>query len=434
MNEQLPGGPVGSPPGDPVEKRRRFIVNFVYFLILFALSVLLVRYALSVLAPFVIAFLVSLLLKPFVRLVAEKFHFSERATALTTVLLFYLIVCVILLIPVISVIHWVVSNIGRVPEYFFQTIVPGFTPLADRAETLLETFSEDLSIDIRSAFSNALASIGTHLTNLSGTIATKTLSIASSVPSILLNIVVMVISTVFILMDFDMLRGFLRHQLPEKIVDRINTARDHLGKLLRKYIASYALIMFITFCEILVGLLIIGVKRSWLIAMLVAVFDILPVVGSGLVLMPWAIICVFTGSIGRGIGLVILWVIVTIIRNIIEPKIVGSTVGMHPLVTLLAMILGNFIYGGIGILLLPIGLALCQSLNNEGIIHLYKPYEEPESEDPGKKSKLFIWTSRLFDRLGVLFCRFGRWIADLFRGKKKKGKRGRKSDDGWDGK
>ncbi len=87
-------------------------------------------------------------------------------------------------------------------------------------------------------------------------------------------------------------------------------------------------------------------------------FDILPVVGSGTVLVPWAVISMLTGNVGRGVGLIIVWVIISVIRQIIEPKIVGDTVGMHPLLTLFAMLFGNFVYGGLGIFLVPITIAL----------------------------------------------------------------------------
>jgi predicted PurR-regulated permease PerM len=158
---------------------------------------------------------------------------------------------------------------------------------------------------------------------------------------------------------------------------------SHLGGVIKKYLLSYSLIMLITFGEIFAGLSIIGVKYSALLAALIAIFDILPVVGSGLVLVPWAIISLIIGNIGLGVGLFILWAIVCVVRQIIEPKIVGSNVGMHPFLTLFAMLAGNFIYGGIGILLLPIALALCQSLNSSGVVKLYKNVEpEIEEDDP----------------------------------------------------
>jgi sporulation integral membrane protein YtvI len=193
----------------------------------------------------------------------------------------------------------------------------------------------------------------------------------------------MVVATIFLIVDYESIRTFIKRQLPDKTNELMHNIASHLGGVLKKYILSYSLIMLITFGEIFAGLSIIGVKYSALLAALIAIFDILPVVGSGLVLVPWAIISLIIGNIGLGVGLFILWAIVCVVRQIIEPKIVGSNVGMHPFLTLFAMLAGNFIYGGIGILLLPIALALCQSLNSSGVVKLYKNVEpEVEEDDP----------------------------------------------------
>ena len=135
-----------------------------------------------------------------------------------------------------------------------------------------------------------------------------------------------------------------------------------------------------TFLEIAVGLLIIGVKNAFGIAILIALFDILPVVGSGIVLLPWAIFTLFAGNLPTGIGLLVLYIVVIVVRQIMEPKIVGDRVGLHPLVTLLSMVLGTYLFGGIGLLGLPITVALLHALNKQGAIHLYKLSDDPDPE------------------------------------------------------
>ena len=125
---------------------------------------------------------------------------------------------------------------------------------------------------------------------------------------------------------------------------------------------SYVLIMFITFVEQAVGLTILGVEYSLLIAMAIAVFDILPVVGSGTIMLPWAVISLVTGDTRRGVGLLVLYVIITVIRQIIEPRIVGEHVGLHPMLTLMCMFVGLRVFGGLGLLGLPILCAVLVGL------------------------------------------------------------------------
>jgi sporulation integral membrane protein YtvI len=250
-------------------------------------------------------------------------------------------------------------------------------------QKILHNFDPEMAIDFDATANSLLSSLGSTVMSISGQFVGKLTDIAVSVPTFLLNIVIMVVATIFLIVDYESIRTFIKRQLPDKTNELMHNIASHLGGVLKKYILSYSLIMLITFGEIFAGLSIIGVKYSALLAALIAIFDILPVVGSGLVLVPWAIISLIIGNIGLGVGLFILWAIVCVVRQIIEPKIVGSNVGMHPFLTLFAMLAGNFIYGGIGILLLPITLALCQSLNTAGVVKLYKNVEpEIEEDDP----------------------------------------------------
>ena len=110
---------------------------------------------------------------------------------------------------------------------------------------------------------------------------------------------------------------------------------------------------------------------------MIAVFDILPIVGSGTVLLPWTIISFIQGNIHNGIRILLLYIVVTIVRNIVEPKIVGQQVGLHPLITLLSMVLGTSIFGGIGVLCLPVAVAVAKQLNDDGVIHIIKKEPKP---------------------------------------------------------
>ena len=109
-----------------------------------------------------------------------------------------------------------------------------------------------------------------------------------------------------------------------------------------------------------------------IIALLISIFDILPVLGTGGIMIPWSIISLITGDVRLGILLAIVYIVVTVIRNIIEPKIVGQQLGLHPLVTLVSMFIGVNIAGIVGLFGFPILLSLLVHLNSKGVISLYK--------------------------------------------------------------
>lgn len=141
-------------------------------------------------------------------------------------------------------------------------------------------------------------------------------------------------------------------------------------------IRSYALIMSITFVELSVGLTLIGIRKSVFIAFCIAVFDILPVLGTGGIMIPWALISAILGDYPGAAKLAVLYVFITIVRNIIEPKIVGGQIGLHPVVTLVSMFAGVQLFGVVGLFGFPIGLSLLTYLNRTGTIHLYRTGDE----------------------------------------------------------
>ena len=106
-------------------------------------------------------------------------------------------------------------------------------------------------------------------------------------------------------------------------------------------IRSYALIMSITFIELSVGLTVIGVKNPVPIALLISIFDILPVLGTGGIMIPWIILEALTRNFTLSFALLAVYLFVTVVRNILEPKIVGTQIGLHPIVTLSSMFVGD---------------------------------------------------------------------------------------------
>lgn len=172
--------------------------------------------------------------------------------------------------------------------------------------------------------------------------------------------------------DFEKITGFIKRQLPESASSSIGEVKKYITTTLFKCVLSYILILTMTFAEITIGLSIIGIPNAVLIALVIAVFDILPVLGTGGIMIPWAIISFAYGNYKIGLGIALLYVIVTIIRNIVDPKLVGQQVGLHPVVTLISMFVGLHFLGFIGMLGLPITISVVKNLNDKGVIKIFK--------------------------------------------------------------
>ncbi len=182
--------------------------------------------------------------------------------------------------------------------------------------------------------------------------------------------VITVIATVFLTIDFDKVSGFLLRQIPEKQKAIMQEAKGYFGGTLLKCIASYGLIFLITFLELWAGLAMIKIPYVMTVALVIAVLDILPILGTGSVLIPWGILAAVNGNFKMALGVILLYLVITVVRNIIEPKLVGKQVGLHPVLTLAGMLLGLRFAGFIGMLGVPFLLAFIKKLNDKGMIHL----------------------------------------------------------------
>lgn len=360
-----------------VQSKKNFIINFLYGIILLGIAIFICREGIFAIMPFAIAFLVALLLKPAVRFLNQRLRIQKNIAGVVLVVLFYSLIGLLLVFIGIKLFATVKNVVIDLPNIYNNTI----EPLIVRAFTALQNFTEKLDPASALSYDMIVPKITSAAEGFVSTLSVKLLNgvtgTAMSVPGFLISTLICIIATVFIAIDWDLLHDFVMRQFSEKNQLLLHNIRVHLGKTLGCYVRSYALIMLITFAELSVGLLIIGVDNALGLAALIAVFDILPVVGSGTILIPWAVVSAISGDYLLALGLGILYVIIVIIRNIIEPKIVGERVGLHPIVTLIAMVVGVYVFGGIGLLGLPIAMALIQSLNEQGVIHLYNKVPKP---------------------------------------------------------
>jgi sporulation integral membrane protein YtvI len=364
-----------------VESRRQFIINFLYFAIILGIVILLARYALGVLMPFLIAFLISLLLKPAVAFFHDKLKLPRGVAGIVLVVLFYALVGFLLIIIGVQLFTSAKSFFLMLPSLYTHSIVPWMNRVFDSLQEFAGHLDPDAAAAYNAISANVTTSLGGSVVNISKQVVTWVTSSTLRAPKFLLNVLIMVISTIFLTVDFPKINAFVQRQLSERWRTLLHNARVQLGRTLWSYLRSYAMILTITFVEIFLGLSIIGINNAAGIAIAIAVFDILPVVGSGIILLPWTIYTFISGNLTTGLGLAILYMVVIVVRQIMEPKIVGDRVGLHPIVTLLAMVLGTYLFGGIGLLGLPITIALIHALNKEGAIHLYKMTDDAPAAD-----------------------------------------------------
>ncbi|MBR5140767.1 MAG: sporulation integral membrane protein YtvI [Clostridia bacterium] len=313
------------------------------------------------LLPFIISWAVAFLLRPLVCFVSKKTRIPRRivSVVLTVITVFLVIglgvlLCVLALKEAWEFFSRIAAD-GKVIDALARIGNPigSLFGTAEASGLVTEKISEALSEGISGLISRLVAL-------LSG--------IISRIPGVIFFIVVTVIASVYFALDLDRINEFTKRILPKRVIDLLIRIKSVASKALLKYLGSYLIIMLITFIIILVGLLFLRVRSAILIAALISIFDFLPIIGVGTVLLPWSIAEFIMGNSAMGAGLIILLVAHELVRQFLEPKIVGKSIGVHPVLSLLLLYVGYYTLGFIGILFVPIIAVFVNILfDNKGI-------------------------------------------------------------------
>ena len=407
-----------------VEKRRGMIINVIYFAMIVAIAFLLIRYALGVCFPFLFAFLLAALVQKPKNFLVRKTPLKNGAASVICVFLLLIVLAALVSLigvrlfariqefvnyislqfqnmesVVDNIQAWLLSAIAKLPEFLRKSLNESATDLFSKLHEYLNTTaaadSAALAADATGAAALAAGeaageAAGGSSGALSGLLSgnfklswittplSSLLSTAKQIPSVLIAVVISLVASCFMATDFDKMMHFFKVQFPERRRNDVERAKVLLKTSLGKMARAYALIMLVTFIEMSVGLMIlkmIGVYHSnfiLMVAAVTAVIDIVPVLGTGTVLIPWALYSLITGNFGMGIGLLIIYAAITVIRQFIEPKLVAGQLGLSPIVTITALYLGLKLFGVLGMLVTPVLIIMLKLLNDEGIIHLWK--------------------------------------------------------------
>ena len=286
---------------------------------------------------------------------------------------------------IVNFINYLIDQLSDFPQFMATLQAEILKLISFLPESIYDSVSETVINTIGGLVNDFdLSKIGISAGTVTNTITSGVsgvYSVVKNVPSALIGIVIGIVAWIFFTKDYDHIVKFIRLQLPESKKNLLVEIKQVFSKTILKMVRAYALIMFITFCELAIGLTIlkfIGVMNNsytFIIAIAIAIFDILPVAGSGGILIPWALIALISGDVGQAIGLIVIYIVISIIRQYIEPKIVGDSLGVNPLVTLAGLYFGLKLFGFMGMFIVPILVMTLKAFNDTGRISLWKSIE-----------------------------------------------------------
>lgn len=312
--------------------------------------------------PFLIAFVISLIIEPAIRFFMNKTKLNRKTSSI--------IIFIIVFAIIIGAVTWgiisLISESTNLLQMLNLYINKAYTQVQ---ESISKLSIEKLSVskDIINMFQNTSQEILVKLSNWMTQFLTNLIEIITSIPAIAIYVVITIMSLYFMCTDKIYMLDLLEHHMPQKWIRKLGKHIREITFSLGGYLKAEATLILISFIISVIGLYllkIIGmdIKYPLLIALAIGFVDALPILGSGTVMVPWAIISALNGDLKLGISIIVLWIIMSVVRQFLEPKIVSGKIGIHPIFTLIAMYTGFKLIGVMGMLVGPIVLIILKSI------------------------------------------------------------------------
>lgn len=317
-----------------VEKIDKLLIFVVIYTALFFLFFKTLSYTL----PFVLAFIFAFILQKPTKYLTRKLKIKNTFASIITTVLFFAIILTILSLTITSLTTELIQLGKNTQQYFKDTssISNFFNYIKDYYNNL----DPAVLTTIQNNLSSSISKISTLITSFVGSTVTGLFSFLVSIPYIIMVILFTFLATYFFTKEMSIAKIKMKNFIPSGNSEKLLSIYKEAKKMLGNYAFSYTIIIFITFIETLVGFLIFKVKYALILSIICAVADVLPILGIGTIYIPVVIIYYLSKQYVTVVGILVLYALVTIIRQIIEPKIVSSSLGIHPVPILAAIFIG----------------------------------------------------------------------------------------------
>lgn len=336
-----------------IERKRDFLINIAYWAVIVLGGYLVFEY----LVPISVPFLLGIPIAWMVVKLSRRLHCSHRLFRIGLTVLVYGLIGLVITLLAAKGLSTATGIIKWLPEVYEMKLEPFVRLCYDWCVQNIRYLDPTVVSALEMLLESLISSLKTLFSSLSKVAVSAVSGLATGVPNLILSLLAMIFSTVFVVGDYERIRSFVSENLPPKVKHVLKLLRVYLTDTLFVVIRSYVLIMLLTFTELSILFQLFGIEHAVLKAAVIAMLDILPILGTGGIMIPWGIISLALGYTKLGIQLLLIYVIVTVVRNYVEPKIVGTQLGLHPIITLVSMFIGLRLFGFWGLFGLPVGIS-----------------------------------------------------------------------------
>lgn len=335
----------------PQEGYKRILVTALYIVIGGLLAFVFFKYLLRLLIPFIMAWLVALVIRPIAETLHKRTGISKKVLSVILVVLLIVVAGAFFIFVLDKLIYefkGIVSTVSKNSDLWVSHILDTVNKMIDKVPFLKTFGSEE---EMLNSFGSFAKNMFADFTSRMPEMLTRLVTL---LPGLLFVSLILVMASYYFCADYGEINGYIYGLMPLNVKDKVIKARVKLKTAGIKVLKGYLLTVGITFLQLYAGFLILKTEYAFTIALVTALVDILPVIGVGTILIPWAAVKIIAGSYYQGFGLLIIFGVVSIVREILEPKIIGKSIGLHPLATLFSMYIGLKLCGFIGMISFPV--------------------------------------------------------------------------------
>ncbi len=362
---------------------KRIFVTILYLILGAAALIFAWKYLFVVLIPFLIAWVIAYFLQKPIIFLKKKCRIPKKLSAIILVLLVIGIISGLVFLTIDKLFDEL-SSLYEFAKNNSKEIASSVTSTFEKLERTINRFPlsrffdvDDLGAQLRkTALDGLLGFASSSVEKIPSFIS----SVVSLVPNLIIFVIILIFSAFYLTSDFVRVNQFVLTQFNEKITRFMVEFKSIFFDIITKFIKAYILLFFITFGVMLLGLALIGVRFAFIVALIIAIVDLLPILGSGTVLIPWSVFSLVSGEYSMAIKIILLYIAITFIRQMLQPRIVGDFIGLHPLASLLSMFIGYAVMGITGMFIFPIVLIILKTMNDRGTIRLWKTPVDAEDD------------------------------------------------------
>ncbi|MCL6616830.1 MAG: sporulation integral membrane protein YtvI [Anoxybacillus ayderensis] len=358
---------------------QQYIQRLVRFLLVIAVGTfgaIAIYYAATVTYPFIIAFLLAFFMNPLVNYLEKKAKMPRALAVIVSLIALFAILAGFVTLLIVEIVSGTQYLAEVVPSHFQTLVVYIEDIVAGQIIPLYKDWAalfKNLDASQQDTIMNNIQSVGTKIATTVGQFIQGVLQhipkLLGWLPNAATVIIFSLLATFFISKDWYRLNGAVQRLLPTKARTSGQAVFLNLKRALFGFVKAQATLISITTVIVLIGLLILRVDYAITIALIIGIVDVLPYLGTGIVFVPWIIYAAMSGDVPFAIGLGVLYVVVLVQRQIMEPKILSSSIGLDPLATLIALFVGFKLLGFLGLIAGPVLLVVIRALHSANVFH-----------------------------------------------------------------